>query len=193
VSRNDDTPEGSEGQEEHATDPFRFDAARGSRQIRETDEPIVCRGFFKGDLGEGATMNGSVRAIVLSGVLLTLIVSLYGQDKPVTTVPPPKSGVGTYKEFCAVCHGKTGKGDGPAASALKVRPPDLSTLARRHGGKFPDAYVSNVLRNGVAINAHGTAEMPIWGPLFLSVDSSYQSQFELRITSLTTYLKSLQK
>jgi hypothetical protein len=149
--------------------------------------------FFKVNLVKGVTMNGSVRAILLSCVLLTLSVSLKAQDKSVTTSAPPKSGVGTYKEFCAVCHGKTGKGDGPAASALKVRPPDLSTLARRHGGKFPDAYVSNVLRNGVVINAHGTAEMPIWGPLFLSVDSSYQSQFDLRITNLIGYIKSLQK
>ena len=109
-------------------------------------------------------MCGSIRAIILPCVLLTLSVGLDAQDKPAATSPPPKSGAGTY-----------------------------STLTRRHGGKFPDAYVSNVLRNGVNINAHGTAEMPIWGPLFLSIDSSYQSQFELRITSLTNYIRSLQK
>jgi hypothetical protein len=75
----------------------------------------------------------------------------------------------------------------------KRPPPHLSTLARRHGGKFPDTYVANVLRNGVNIDAHGTAEMPIWGPLFLSMDSSFQSQLNLRITNLTSYIKSLQK
>ena len=136
----------------------------------------------------------TIRAVILSCALLSLIFGLdAAQDRQAAKSPPPKSGAGTYKEYCAVCHGKTGKGDGPAASALKVRPPDLSALARRHGGKFPDAYVANVLRNGVNVDAHGTAEMPIWGPLFLSIDSSYQSQFELRITSLTNYIKSLQK
>src|SRR5277367_6830526 len=121
-------------------------------------------------------MCGSIRAMILSCVLLTLIVGLDAQDKPAATSPPPKSGAGTYKEYCAACHGRTGKGDGPAVSALKVRPPDLTNLARRHGGKFPNTYVAEVLRNGVVLDAHGTAEMPIWGPLFMSLDSSYQSQ-----------------
>jgi mono/diheme cytochrome c family protein len=134
------------------------------------------------------------RTVFLSNLLLAVFVgSAAAQDKQTAAVPLPKSGSGTFKEYCAVCHGKTGKGDGPAASALKVPPPDLSTLARRHGGKFPDAYVADVLRNGVKMDAHGTAEMPIWGPLFMSIDSSYQSQFDLRVTSLTTYIRSLQK
>lgn len=135
-----------------------------------------------------------IRAVILFCVSLTLIFGLEAaQDRQTATSPPPKSGAGTYKEYCAVCHGRNGKGNGPAASALKVRPPDLTTLTRRHGGKFPDAYVANVLRNGVKVDAHGTAEMPIWGPLFMSIDSSYQSQFDLRITSLTNYIKALQK
>ena len=91
------------------------------------------------------------------GLLLVCAMTIFifgldaAQDKKTTTSPPPKSGAGTYKEYCAVCHGKIGKGDGPAASALKVRSPDLTTLARRHDGKFPDACVAEVLRNGVAL------------------------------------------
>jgi mono/diheme cytochrome c family protein len=107
--------------------------------------------------------------------------------------PSSKQGAQTYKQYCAVCHGKTGKGDGPSAAALKVRPLDLTRLARRHGGKFPDAYVSSVLRNGVKIGAHGTAEMPIWGPLFLALDSSFQSETNERIASLIAYLESIQR
>jgi mono/diheme cytochrome c family protein len=108
------------------------------------------------------------------------------------TSPSPQSGAQTYKEYCAVCHGNTGRGDGPVASALKVHPPDLTTLAHRHGGKFPEAYVSSVLRNGVKLDAHGTAEMPIWGPLFLALDSSFQSETNQQIASLIKYIKSLQ-
>jgi mono/diheme cytochrome c family protein len=139
-------------------------------------------------------MFGSVRAAIISCALLTVVFGVdAAQDRQAATSPPPTSGAETYREYCAVCHGKTGKGNGSAASALKVRPPDLGTLARRHGGKFPNAYVSNVLRNGVKVAAHGTAEMPIWGPLFLAIDSSFQSQTNLRITNLTNYIKSLQK
>jgi mono/diheme cytochrome c family protein len=109
---------------------------------------------------------GPIRIVLLICALTVLIFRLdASQDKQAATSPPPKSGAGTYKEYCAVCHGKSGKGDGPAASALKVRPTDLTTLSRRHGGKYPDAYVVDVLRNGVWLNAHGTSEMPIWGPL----------------------------
>jgi mono/diheme cytochrome c family protein len=114
------------------------------------------------------------------------------QEKEQLSSPLPQSGAGTYREYCAVCHGKTGRGDGAASAALKVRPSDLRKLARRNGGKFPYAYVEDVLRNGVKIPAHGTAEMPIWGPLFLAIDSSFQSQFNLRITKLTDYIKSIQ-
>ena len=58
----------------------------------------------------------------------------------------PTSGAELYKQYCAVCHGNDLKGNGPAPSPFKRSPPDLTTLARRHDGKFPYAYVSNVLR-----------------------------------------------
>jgi mono/diheme cytochrome c family protein len=88
-----------------------------------------------------------------------------------------------------VCHGKDAKGDGPAASALKQQPADLTTLAKRFNGKFPDAYVANVLHNGV--KAHGDAEMPVWGPVFRSMDSDPSIMY-VRISSLVSYIKSLQ-
>ena len=137
---------------------------------------------------------GLVRVVITSCVLLSLSFVLdAAQSKEQKAATSLKAGAETYRQCCAVCHGKTGKGDGPAASALKVGPPDLSALARRHDGKFPNAYVSEVLRNGVNAPAHGTAEMPIWGPLFLALDSSFQSQANLRITNLINYIKSLQE
>jgi mono/diheme cytochrome c family protein len=136
---------------------------------------------------------GPIEGVIIACTLLIFSFVLgAAQERQTARSPSPESGSETYKEYCAVCHGKTGKGDGPAASALKVRPPDLTVLARRHGGKFPDTYVSSVLRNGVNMSAHGTAEMPIWGPLFLAIDSHFQSQVNLRITNLTNYIRSLQ-
>ena len=114
------------------------------------------------------------------------------QTKPEPAKPTvPLSGAGMFKDYCAVCHGKDAKGDGPAAAALKHAPADLTTLAKRHGGKFPDSYVANVLRNGVKAPAHGDAEMPVWGPLFNSMDSD-QAIMYVRISSLVSYIKSLQ-
>ncbi|MFY9729128.1 MAG: c-type cytochrome [Candidatus Acidiferrales bacterium] len=132
---------------------------------------------------------------ILMGLFLALDISVLAQDKQVKTEPikqtAPLSGAGMFKEYCAVCHGKDAKGDGPAAPALKRAPPDLTALAKRHDGKFPDQYVENVLRNGVKAPAHGDAEMPVWGPLFRAMDSDSGIMY-VRIASVMSYLKSVQ-
>ncbi len=133
--------------------------------------------------------------LILIGLFLGFGDTAFAQDKQVKkesikqTVP--LSGAGMFKEYCAVCHGKDAKGDGPAASALKQEPANLTTLAQRHEGKFPDLYVENVLRNGVTTPAHGDAEMPMWGPLFRSMDSD-PFVMQVRISLLIIYIKSLQ-
>jgi mono/diheme cytochrome c family protein len=101
------------------------------------------------------------------------------------------SGAELYTQYCVVCHGGDLKGTGPVPEPYRA-PPDLTTLARRHGGKFPDAYVSDVLRNGVIIPAHGPAEMPIWGTDSRMTDRSDGTQVAARIANLTNYIKSLQ-
>ena len=143
--------------------------------------------------------------LLVFGAALVSILTLAGaqenqikktQVKPTSSV----SGAQMFKEYCAVCHGPSGKGDGPVATALKVPPPDLTTLAQRHDGKFPDDYVSNVLKNGVQNPAHGSGEMPVWGPIFDTMNrwkalcpGMDQTPVTLRITNLTNYLKSIQK
>jgi mono/diheme cytochrome c family protein len=111
----------------------------------------------------------------------------------IQTITPSNALLGAelYKQHCAVCHGNDLKGSGPAPYPFRA-PPDLTMLARRHGGKFPDAYVSNVLRNGVVMPAHGPAEMPIWGADF-TMDGLGEPQVALRITNLTNYIKSHQE
>jgi mono/diheme cytochrome c family protein len=118
------------------------------------------------------------------------------QEKKIEKAPiqptSAASGPEMYKAYCAVCHGKDGKGDGPAASELKVPPPDLTTLAKRHDGKYPADYVATLLRNGAKAPAHGTADMPVWGPLFSSIGEGDQAQVNQRIANLTNYIKTLQ-
>ncbi len=70
------------------------------------------------------------------------------------------------KEFrlqCATCHGSEGKGNGPIAQSLKSPPPDLTTLTKRHDGRFPIDYVIMVIDGREMMSTHGTREMPIWG------------------------------
>jgi mono/diheme cytochrome c family protein len=104
------------------------------------------------------------------------------------------SGKAMYFGYCSVCHGDEAKGDGPYASMLKMPPANLSTLAKRHEGKFPYDYVSNVLRFGPG-NAilHGSPDMPAWGPIFQWFDKNNERVVEQRIKNLCNYLASLQE
>ena len=106
----------------------------------------------------------------------------------------PTSGEEMFNTYCAVCHGKDAKGNGPAADALKVAPADLTTLAQRRGGKFPTDYVGAVLRYGVQESkAHGSKDMPMWGSLFASIGGGAASpEINMRILNLTQYIESLQ-
>jgi mono/diheme cytochrome c family protein len=104
------------------------------------------------------------------------------------------SGEEMFNSYCAVCHGKDAKGNGPAVAALKTPPPDLTTLSQRHGGKYPTMYVESVLRFGAEnFPAHGTKDMPIWGPLLGSISGGINApQTSLRIHNLSDYIEGLQ-
>jgi mono/diheme cytochrome c family protein len=67
-----------------------------------------------------------------------------------------------YLHSCAVCHGVTGKGDGPYQHFIPDIP-DLTVLAKRNGGVFPVAQVYEIIDGRREVKAHGPREMPIWG------------------------------
>jgi mono/diheme cytochrome c family protein len=125
--------------------------------------------------------------------LLSVFV-LSAQDKEIRKIPlqptSMSSGQEMFRNYCATCHGLNGKGDGPAASALKKAPADLTQLARKNNGKFPDGYVFAKLKN-VEEPVHGSKEMPIWGALLSSV-SRDPGEIQLRITNLVSYVQSIQ-
>jgi mono/diheme cytochrome c family protein len=102
------------------------------------------------------------------------------------------SGKEMYTSYCAVCHGTDGKGGGPAASALKTAPVDLTILSKNNGGKFPALKVASVLQGTAALPAHGSQEMPMWGPLFRIVSGGREAELRLRISNVTGYVESLQ-
>lgn len=105
----------------------------------------------------------------------------------------PSSGKDMFMSYCASCHGKDAKGDGPAANALKQQPEDLTTLAKRNGGKYPYDRVISVLRGQAKLMAHGDQEMPVWGPVFWRMSQGHEEQVQMRIANLNKYIESLQQ
>jgi mono/diheme cytochrome c family protein len=113
------------------------------------------------------------------------------QHVPVKPVSPA-SGKEMYVNYCAVCHGTEGKGNGPAADALKTPPSDLTVLSKNNGGMYPALKVASAIRGDSSVAAHGTKEMPIWGKLFRTISGGHQSEVDQRVANLVTYIKSLQ-
>jgi mono/diheme cytochrome c family protein len=140
-------------------------------------------------------------SIALFAGLASITLSVSAQPAPkVNTVPiqqtPIDSGQKMFTSYCAVCHGASGTGNGPAAQALKIPPADLTLLSQKNQGVFPSKHVASVLQFGVQNPAHGTAVMPIWGNLMLTLYPSNQDAATLvnqRIFNLTEYLKKIQK
>jgi mono/diheme cytochrome c family protein len=104
----------------------------------------------------------------------------------------PVSGKEMYTAYCAVCHGTDGKGGGPAASALKTPPTDLTLLSKNNGGKYPAAKVTSAIHGEGGQAAHGSKEMPVWGALFSTLSGGHEGEVQQRVANLTKYIESIQ-
>jgi len=130
-------------------------------------------------------------------VVTALVFLVSAQEKPTVKQGPIQrvsqaSGEKMFQSYCAVCHGTDGRGDGPAAAALKNPPADLTALAAKNGGKYPSMRVMSVIRGDSGYAAHGSKEMPVWGPLFRSISGGHDAEVGQRITNLTKYIETLQ-
>ena len=102
-----------------------------------------------------------------------------------------------YVELCAVCHGKTAMGDGPAAGALKKPVPDLTTLASRNNGQFPRQRVEDAITGRARVASHGSVDMPMWGQAFEDVRPDWKPArrkgfASQRVFNITEYLSTIQ-
>lgn len=135
----------------------------------------------------------------MAAVVLTMALGASAQQTPSTRIKhiPVKptnaaSGAEMYTNYCAVCHGKDGKGNGPATPALKTPPTDLTTLAQKNGGKYPALHVTSIIRGEGDLPAHGNKDMPVWGPLFWRMSQGHEAEVQQRIANLNQYVESLQ-
>ena len=105
----------------------------------------------------------------------------------------PTSGKAMYEAYCASCHGIDGRGDGPAAGAMKTQPTNLTKLAASNGGSYPEAHVAGVIKGEALTPSHGAKDMPVWGPVFLALGQHQSSEVQLRIRNLVKYLGLIQQ
>jgi cytochrome c553 len=96
---------------------------------------------------------------------------------------------GMFDSYCATCHGKDGKGTGPAAKALAKAPADLTKISARNKGTYPETQVRRYIQGLDEVAAHGSRDMPMWGSLFNSLS---RDTAELRVAALSDYIKKMQ-
>lgn len=129
----------------------------------------------------------SVRLIVLAWMFLA---GAYVTPAALAQSVTSGGGQSTFELYCASCHGKSAKGDGPLASSMSRRPADLTLIAQRSGGTFDPDQVARIIDGRNPVRGHGGGEMPVWGDAFAkSVD---KTPVDEKIRSLVEYLKTKQ-
>ena len=109
---------------------------------------------------------------------------------PVKTVP----GSTLYMQYCASCHGTSGKGDGVVAPHLRRRPTDLTKITSQNKGVFPADRLTRVIDGREAARTHGNSDMPVWGDaLKKTSDGGDEEIVKLRIRELVRYIESIQE
>jgi mono/diheme cytochrome c family protein len=99
-----------------------------------------------------------------------------------------------YLRYCAACHGREGRGDGPVAPALGEKPTDLTQIAPSHGDPFPLDAVVDAIDGTRSVRAHLVSEMPVWGEVFRTDPASHEQErvARSRVIAIARYVRSLQ-
>jgi len=138
-----------------------------------------------------------IRSMVFASAVIVLIcafglVPAPSQNKTESLTVVAVDGGEIFRNHCAVCHGKDGRGRGSATIALKGSVPDLTEIAKRNGGVFPAGQVKAVIAGTDERLVHGSREMPIWGPIFHNFEWD-QDLGEVRLENETDYIRSIQQ
>lgn len=136
-------------------------------------------------------MTSTIRPIAAALSLVCWLAASAGAQ-----VFEPYAGEETYYRFCASCHGESGQGDGPVASAIPITVPNLTLLRQRWGDEFPAAILRKIIDGREPVIYHGTRYMPIWGYEFWIEEGANEEatvRVEAIINNLLEYLKSIQQ
>jgi len=136
-----------------------------------------------------------LRAQLVSGVLCAVALA---------SCATPRAGQGAgvdagaslFQMSCAGCHGTHADGRGAVAPLLRVPVPDLTHIAARRGGSFPDDEIYRIIDGQADLKAHGPRHMPVWGYEFFGADPDdaiAHREATQKVTALVAYLSSIQR
>lgn len=145
-------------------------------------------------------MTGISRTQALVALALgALVLAVAAAPRPAAAGQPTEAdraaaarGERSFRTYCASCHGKEAKGDGPLAKDLRAAPADLTQLAAKNEGQFPFERVTETINHGRTVRGHGTEDMPAWGDAF-KMTSETEADAKSRMEELAHYLWTIQK
>ena len=115
-------------------------------------------------------------------MLLFSAVVIFSLSFPLLTSAQSKgdanAGKAKYESLCAGCHGKAGKGDGPAAASLNPKPQDHTDGKTMNA--LTDKYLADIVKDGGA-GVKKSPLMPAWG----------KTLKDQEITDVIAYIRSL--
>jgi mono/diheme cytochrome c family protein len=140
-----------------------------------------------------AVFGGAMAALVGAMLLQAWASAQTTGPKNPSLVISSMAGRDLFEFYCAACHGRDGKGGGPVVPALRVAPADLTTIATRNAGTFPQARVESLVTGDQdhLTPAHGSKDMPVWGPIFRGLDPN-ETANRVRIANIVGYIESIQ-
>ncbi len=138
-------------------------------------------------------MSLSRSALSLSMTLGILSASASAQTtgNPAATAAVERGRV-LFEQHCALCHGKEGKGDGPAASTMTRRPTNVTLMQKRHGAFFA-AQAESAIRGTDPVVAHGAPGMMVWGAIFRASARGDEAAVDARVRDLLAFMESIQE
>ena len=133
--------------------------------------------------------------IVLAAVCAATVSVAAAGRRQETIIQPQATANGSdlFRMYCASCHGATARGDGPLASSMRHRPPNLTELRKRNHDTYSRDLVFRIIDGREKVAGHGGPDMPVWGDAFRrSLEGGDNDAVRARIDALVDYLELIQ-